>query len=299
VAESRGPEQAAVPRTVIVAARLALLLVAAVAVLAGGSIALRDAGNVVAGARYECPMHPEVRSGKPGQCPICAMALELKVDRSGPSSMPGPPPGMADLTAVENVRKHKVLDFVRFRALPVEVRELRGAAWVEPDRTVSAVFYKDQAYVITAGDLATFSPTQTPETSVALRLASAPLTDWDSACALLHFELKETTPNQQAPALTPGQVGSLQVERKPRNVLAVSANAVLQSPEGPYVLRALGGFKFEKQRIEIAETFAKQGIAVVLSGLQPQDRVVARASFFLDADRRLASHSAEQDWGPR
>ena len=225
--------------------------------------------------------------------------MALALNANGPSATAGPLRGMADLTAVENVRKHKVLDFVRFRALPVEVRELRGAAWVEPDRTVSAVFYKDQAYVITAGDLATFSPTQAPEKSVPVRLASVPPTDWDRASSQLHFELKEAAPSKQAPSLTPGQVGYLQVERKPRNVLTVSHDAILQSPEGPYVLRALGGFKFEKRRIEIAETFAKQGIAVVLSGLEPQDRVVARASFFLDAERRLESHSAEQDWGPR
>ena len=274
-----------------------MLIAAAVAVLAAVAIARRDPSGEVSGARYGCPMHPEVRSGKPGQCPICGMALELNANGSGASSMPGPMPGMADLTAVENVRKHKVLDFVRFRALPVEVRELRGAAWVEPDRTVSAIFYKDQAYVITADDLATFSPTQTPEVSLPVRLTSAPRMDWDNATLRLRFELRGPALRKGSAALTPGQVGSLEVQRKPRNVLTVSVNAILQSPEGPYVLRALGGFRFEKRRIEIAETFAKQGIAVVLSGLEPQDRVVARASFFLDADRRLESHSAEQDWG--
>jgi hypothetical protein len=64
------------------------------------------------------------------------------------------------------------------------------------------------------------------------------------------------------------------------------------------VLRALGGFRFEKRSIEIAETFSKQGFAVVLSGLGAQDRVVARAAFFLDADRRLDNHSAEVDKDP-
>lgn len=30
----------------------------------------------VSGAKYTCPMHPEVLQDKPGQCPICGMALE-------------------------------------------------------------------------------------------------------------------------------------------------------------------------------------------------------------------------------
>jgi len=285
-----------VSRTVVVVARLALLLLAAALGLATVAIAQRDTGNQVASARYGCPMHPEVHSENPGQCPICRMALEP--NKSGVSSIPeGAMPGMADLAAVENVRKHKVLDFVRMRALPIEVRELRGAAWIDPDRTLRAVFYTDQANVIAPDDVATFSPTQAPETSFAVRLIPGPRADWDSSSTQLHFELKAQPPGKLPAAPTPGQVGWLEVQRKPRSVLTVPVNAILQSPQGPYVLRALGGFKFEKRSIQIAETFTKQGIAVVLSGLEPQDRVVARASFFLDADRRLQSGSTEQDWG--
>jgi len=32
---------------------------------------------------YTCPMHPEVRENKPGQCPKCGMKLEEKLP-SGP-----------------------------------------------------------------------------------------------------------------------------------------------------------------------------------------------------------------------
>ena len=32
---------------------------------------------------------------------------------------------------------------------------------------------------------------------------------------------------------------------------------------------------------------------MVLSGLQPNDRVIARATFFVDADRRLADNAGE------
>jgi len=30
------------------------------------------------GAYYTCPMHPEVQSEKPGDCPKCGMPLEIK-----------------------------------------------------------------------------------------------------------------------------------------------------------------------------------------------------------------------------
>jgi len=39
------------------------------------------------GAAYTCPMHPEIRSARPGSCPICGMALEpvLAAAETGPS----------------------------------------------------------------------------------------------------------------------------------------------------------------------------------------------------------------------
>ncbi len=30
---------------------------------------------------YTCPMHPEIQQEKPGECPICGMALELKIPK--------------------------------------------------------------------------------------------------------------------------------------------------------------------------------------------------------------------------
>jgi hypothetical protein len=289
--------QPAISRSFIVAIRFAWLLAAACAGIVALRIALRDGPSELADAHYGCPMHPEVRSKSAGQCPICGMALELDADSSnlGAKSR-GSMPGMADLTAVENVRKHKVLDFVRWHALPIEVRELRGAAWIEPDSKISAVFYQDQAAVISADDTATFTPTQAPETHFAVQLMAEPKADWDSSCTRLRFQLKASAGGKQAITPVPGRVGWLEVQRKPRTVLTVPESAILQSPEGPYVLRSTGGFSFEKRPIQIGETFSKQSIAVVLSGLAPQDRVVGRASFFLDADRRLQSGASERDW---
>ena len=91
-----------------------------------------------------------------------------------------------------------------------------------------------------------------------------------------------------------GGVGWLEVAPRPRQVLGVAASAVLQSPEGPFVLAWSGhDYTFVKRPIEIGETFLKQGFAVVLSGLQPNDRVIARATFFVDADRRLGANAGE------
>jgi hypothetical protein len=61
----------------------------------GRSTAAPDAGATV----YTCPMHPEVRSSKPGSCPKCGMKLvPAKPEGSGPADagQPGSAPSGHD-----------------------------------------------------------------------------------------------------------------------------------------------------------------------------------------------------------
>jgi hypothetical protein len=280
-------------RSFIVALRIVLLLASAGAVVAAVAIGVRGRGAAVeSSARFVCPMHPEVRSPTPGGCPICGMALEPIGRDATAANRRGDMPGMPDITAVENIRKHRIIDFVRRRSLPASIREIRGAAWVDEDRGLTAIYYNDQIQALGADEAATFSPARAPRTTVAVRRTADPAVPWDRSTSLIRFR-----PDPAAPAaatkeaikdtLAPGQVGWIELERRSREVLIVAASAILPSPEGPYVLALVGPGRFEKRPIEIGETFLKQGFAVVLSGLRDRDRVVSRAAFFIDADRRL------------
>lgn len=269
----------------IVAVRLALLGLAAAAVIV--AVALGGRGGAGGSAvEYACPMHREVRRAAAGDCPICKMALE-QVGRTG-AGRPGPVDS-ADLAAVENVRKHNIIDFVRRRSLLVPARELRGPASVDPDGAVTALFYRDEIASLDQREQGTFTPADAPGVAISVRRLIEPAAPWDSSTARIRFEI---VPGQ-APGVRrspgSGRTGWVELAPRPRQVLAVPASAVVQSAEGPYVLAWTGvGFTFAKRPIEIGETFLKQGFAVVLSGLRANERVVGRATFFVEAERRAS-----------
>jgi heavy metal translocating P-type ATPase len=53
-----------------------------------------DPASVPAGAKWTCPMHPEIVRDGPGSCPICGMALEPMM----PSADAGPNPELIDMS---------------------------------------------------------------------------------------------------------------------------------------------------------------------------------------------------------
>jgi hypothetical protein len=187
-----------------------------------------------------------------------------------------------DARALENLRRHDAIDFVRRRSLLFDLRELRGPAWVEGDGTISAIFYDDQIAALSSDEPGTFRSSRAGRTAVPVRRTGEAAVAWDRSTGCIRFRASEGGPHAVADA---GEVGWVEFARKPRDVLTVPASAVLQSSQGPYVLAASDDLTFEKRPIEVGETFAGLGVVVVLAGLQAQDRVVARGALFVDAER--------------
>jgi hypothetical protein len=269
-------------RALVVAFRVVLLVASATAVAAAVAIGLAGRGG--GAAVFVCPMHAEVRTSAPASCPICGMALE-RVGAS-PSSRGGATP---DLTAVENVRKHRIMDFVRKRSLLPGIRELRGPAWVDREGVVVTVLYDDQIAALAVDEAASFSPARAPGEAVPVRRTGEAAVPWDDSTSRLRFR----APARGGTSPRAGDVGWLVIAPKARDVLTVPSAAVISAADGPYVLMSDDAGGFERRPIRIGETFLKQGFCVVLEGLHEHDRVAARATFFLDAERKLASAGGE------
>jgi hypothetical protein len=169
--------------------------------------------------------------------------------------------------------------------------EIYAPAWVEHDRLVIAQLYDDQLPTLEPDERAWFSPSADPVAArevrpVAAAPAQAPAQPWDRSTSLVRFAVEAG-----ANPLPAGTVGWVKFARRPRQMVVIPAGAVLESPEGPYVLvvsRADGAAR--RRAIEVGRITT--GVAAVLSGLNLRELVVSVNAFFWDAERRLQGDRA-------
>jgi hypothetical protein len=211
-------------------------------------------------------MHPRITAHSPGRCPICGMALEPVAGRPSSGS-----------TGVDASNDRRVVDIARRRVFS---HELYAPAWIESGGVVAAIVYNDELGGLASDETAQFLPAQAPSAAVAVRLAAEPPEPWDRATARARFRVAG------AAAVPPGTVGWVRLPAKAREVLVVPSSAILDSPEGPYVLgAATEDAEAHRRPVVIGKVIF--GVTTVVSGVSEGERVVARNAFFLDAERRL------------
>jgi hypothetical protein len=267
----------------LLVARWLVLGVLALATVVGFVVARKhDRSSRDSGERYTCPMHPEVTSVTPGECPICRMALARVPAGGGP--------GSAALAATPERDRDE-----GYAIRPVVFTDsIRAPAFVESRGVLAAHLYVDELSALEPGMHGDFSPATAPAASVEAHGTSDPPSPWDDCTLLVHFRV-----DPDDPRLHRGDTGWLQFAPKVRSADLVPLSAVLQSPDGPYVFAAGSDHQpFERRGVELGKAFF--GHAVVLSGLRERESVAVNGLFFLDAERRLRHDpvSADTSVGP-
>lgn len=273
--------------------RVLLLGLAVGAVLFAVQVSRRaDGARAAAAVGYVCPMHPEVTSPTPGDCPICRMKLEPK--RTEPKALLTQTASPAGASALEpetlSVASHaelRAFDAVS-RVKPYDLSlEMRVPAWMEADGVVVALLHLDESELLVPHELGTFMPLTRPQDGappgVSVRASDEPPVPWDGATNLVRFRA-------DGAALPAGRTGSLKLATRIRHGLVVKASSVLRSPDGPYALVASADKRtFSKRAITIGNVI--YGYATVIAGLREDEYVAATHTFSLDTERR--AHAGE------
>jgi hypothetical protein len=274
----------------IVVARALLVALAAAAVVTGFALTRKSAPRPVAsGLVYTCPMHPAMTSATPGECPICRMALERQA-ASGPVGQAGAPAEPPSLTLRPGIRLAGFDSVSRVKKFE-SAFTMRTWAWAESRDVGVALYPRDQAEMLKPGEEGLFEPESGPRGphphGIKVRVADRAAEPWDAATVLIRFRLDR----QAGAELTPNEIGSVKFGTRLRNGLVVRESAIIQSPEGPYVLIASQDRRtFTKRPVQIGSILYDYGH--VVGGAREDEYAVAQHTFVLDTERRLGRRSA-------
>jgi hypothetical protein len=171
--------------------------------------------------------------------------------------------------------------------------EIRAAASVKADGLVEAVLYADELPSLDSADTIWFLRAKAGSAKIQLRRAGDPPTQWDDSTTRVFFRVDAS---EAGPAA--GTIGWVIAPAAPRELLVVPSTALVNAPEGPYVLTPASkdGRTLVQRRLRVGRVF--NGVAVVMSGLEVGEPVVVDDTFLLDAERRLSVGFATDEGMP-
>ena len=201
--------------------------------------------------------------------------------------------GMSRPAIERVVRSGKPTRTVEIEAPAAGVIVARSAvlgAYATPETTLYEIRDRDTLYVI-AEVPAGRAEAITPGARARLTIPTRPEFSRDLTVDLVYPELDREARSFRVrltvddPTLRAGEYALLDFALPPRHVLAVPRDALVATGSATHVFVDRGGGRLEPRHVEVGDIFDEQ--VEIRSGLTADERVVAGATFLVDAESRL------------
>lgn len=272
----------------LIAIIAAILLLAAYAVIKSQrkNVTIKNDGLISASedetsSYYTCPMHPQIHSEKPGECPICHMQLvKVKSQKSSKAISDSKTSSRSDVIAsskqiqLMGIQKHSVEKMNLVVKIPISGRLISS-------RTVAFQIYESDIRYIKSGlTFKGYSSTSPDDEIQGLIISVDSLVDSSSRTLRV---VGSITKGPQSLASETSFRGEIQIELKER--LAIPESSVLHTGNGDlaYLMDADGTFKAKKIILGLkTESFYE-----VLSGLSEKDTISSGPNFLIDSEAQI------------
>jgi hypothetical protein len=232
---------------------------------------------------FSCPMHPNVRTPTPGDCPICGMTL-TNVSTSNDD-------GDVSVTIPAEIGNRLRYDIIVAR-LHMFVGALRAPARGEAQGTIVARLYNDEVATLAPGEHGWWVASSAPEQETAVHASTDPPIPWDRSSADVRF-VRDDVSGTQPRDLADG-VGWVKLAPRARQVLVAPEEALVESPTlGPCLVAVTADNRtYTLRPVRVGKVI--DGLVTIVSGVEDQQRILGRDVFFLDAERRLRGPGTTQ-----
>ncbi len=230
---------------------------------------------------YTCSMHPEVRTNKPGACPICHMPL-IKVSKSKTERPEGSTgvSGRATVALKEGEEKLLGLEFYKIEKNSLESQILSSGRALSRSKVFLQVPESDVASVKVGAKVTLESPSLGTEKE----LGTVESIDTQLEPSTRTLRVIVTVKTLDDPNLLPESTVMARIELKRGEGLWVPETALIRSADRSYVF-VLKNSKLIPTEVALGSRVG-QGFELK-NGLEEGNKILSQGAFLIDSESRL------------
>lgn len=232
------------------------------------------------GSYWTCPMHPQIHSDKPGECPICHMKL-VQVKAQG-SPMVHSQENESRSAVVTTPEQLKLLGVqkVKVEKMDLNVSIPISGHLISPTSVAFQVYEADLRYIKT-GQAFVGESSFIPETEIQGSISSIDsIIDPTSRTVRVTGQIKKGSHGLIAETTFRGDI-----EIQLKDVMAIPESSVLHSGAGDLVYRTQDDGSLIAQAVKLGQK--SESYYEVLEGLSPGDAISSGPNFLIDSEAKI------------